>query len=685
MRLPGLDPTLALLLGATVFIALFGVRILSPTDTDWLLHGDSAMHWLGWQFFRHTPLLQWPLGANWDYGMQIGSSIVFTDSIPLLALLCKPFSPWLPEQFQYIGAWLLLCLCLQSLFAWKLLSRLSPDRWPALLGSLFFTLAPVLLMRTLDHAALVGQWTLLAGLTLYLSRDGASGRWTALLAVTALVHAYLLAMVLALWLADLAQRLLARQRTASGTLRALLAGLTVTGAVMWAAGYFMLGAVVESDGFGLYRMNLASLIDPDDWSRVLPNLPGGSGDYEGFAYLGSGMLGLALVAGYLFLSNPKAPPAPTLLPLLPVVGGLLIFAISDQVAWAGHALFGYALPALARPLANTFRASGRFVWPVYYLLYLAILCLVLTRLPRWAAGMLCASMLAVQVYDSRAAWVRLRDRGNATPPHWPLRANLWTTLGEQYQKLVYIPPHNHPYAWLPLVQFAARHGMTTNVGYFARTNADAEATERTRLTGLAENHALPNDALYIFEDASLWRAAATGPPDRGLAVTIDGLRILAPDVRLARHYGYDLATGRLAFDHQGRGLDYLIAGWSVPEPWGTWSEGARAELLLQITDPADQDLELIVYGMGFVNDRHPSQTVGVLVNGAPLGTLAFDQESPQGEHRIRIPSTVTRTARGRLLISFVVRDPTSPATLGLADDHRPLGLGLQWIELRPPR
>ncbi len=116
--------------------------------------GDPAQHWLGWQFFRYSPLLQWPLGANPNWGMDIGSSIVFTDSIPLLAFIFKPLNALLPDTFQYCGLWILICFLLQSLFAWKLLSLFTQDKWLPLIGSVFFTLAPVFLFRLHAHITL---------------------------------------------------------------------------------------------------------------------------------------------------------------------------------------------------------------------------------------------------------------------------------------------------------------------------------------------------------------------------------------------------------------------------------------------------------------------------------------------------------------------------------------------------
>ena len=51
----------AFVVGTVVFIYATGGRIIDPTNRDWLMLGDSAQHYLGWAFFRDTPLLQWPI------------------------------------------------------------------------------------------------------------------------------------------------------------------------------------------------------------------------------------------------------------------------------------------------------------------------------------------------------------------------------------------------------------------------------------------------------------------------------------------------------------------------------------------------------------------------------------------------------------------------------------------------
>ena len=57
----------------------------------------------------------------------------------------------------------------------------------------------------------------------------------------------------------------------------------------------MISTGVASKGFGLFRMDLLSLIDSQGiWSHFIPNQGGTIYDAEGFNYLGTGMLFLAI-------------------------------------------------------------------------------------------------------------------------------------------------------------------------------------------------------------------------------------------------------------------------------------------------------------------------------------------------------------------------------------------------------
>ena len=98
-----------------------------PLHTNWLFNVrdgnvDASANYLGWEFFRHDSLLQWPIGKISTVGPAGGSSVAMTDSLPLLAILFKPFTFWFDTPFQYFGIWIFVCFILQAVFASKLLS-----------------------------------------------------------------------------------------------------------------------------------------------------------------------------------------------------------------------------------------------------------------------------------------------------------------------------------------------------------------------------------------------------------------------------------------------------------------------------------------------------------------------------------------------------------------------------------
>ncbi len=99
--------------GAGVFGMATGFTILSPSAFGWLFNGgvDPSFHFTGWHLFRTSPWTL-PPGATVNLGYPVGTSIALTDSIPVMALLLKPFDALLPPVFQYFGVWLLLCFVL---------------------------------------------------------------------------------------------------------------------------------------------------------------------------------------------------------------------------------------------------------------------------------------------------------------------------------------------------------------------------------------------------------------------------------------------------------------------------------------------------------------------------------------------------------------------------------------------
>ena len=290
--------------GSIAFVVLTGGAILNPRNLDWLMIGDSAQHQIGWEFFRHTSLWQWPIGLNPALGLVFSSSIVFTDSIPLAAFFFKPFSPFLGDQFQYFGIWILLCFVLQYHFAHRILSKFFSDQLSISISSLFFVISPPFLYRMIHgghgHIALVSHFLILAAIDQYFDRRSRNSIWIIILCSGLLIQAYFMPMLTAIWLASIVRRFLPRPIRFK---QLALKIITTAGAVLvvtWAAGYFAVGRSINPEGWNyVFRWQPLSLVDSgtdgsEGWSRIVHDNAQLAGDTEGFSFLGAGLLALAL-------------------------------------------------------------------------------------------------------------------------------------------------------------------------------------------------------------------------------------------------------------------------------------------------------------------------------------------------------------------------------------------------------
>ena len=685
---------LAALGGVAAFLVFTHGAILDPRNTAWLFtHPDTATGYLGWQFYRQGPLAQLPFGASPAYGMEIASSVVFSDSLPLAALLFRPFSAWLPDEFQYFGLWLALCFALQAVFAYGLLTRFGIERSLALLGSAFFVIAPPYLFRLSGHYALCGQWIVLAALYLYFAPRYSLRAWYLLAGISVLVHFYLFVMVGALWLADLWQRQWRGEIAPRQAARGFVGGVAITLALMWFAGYFTIGVGASATpGFGNYRMNLLAPIDPERiWSRLLPDQPSARGDHEGLSYLGTGMLVLAVLAAVCLVA--RRPLArverASAVPLAVLAVLLTLYALSNRVSFGSTDLFSYAVPAAMQPITDLLRVSGRMFWPVYYLLCLGILVTVFRCLPRAAAIGTCAALLALQVADSWRALAQYHAR-LASAPAWvsPLRSPLWDQIGARSERVILVLPRNAIDAYLPWAAFAAEHRLAINFGYFARVDAEKLTAARNAVEQEILAGRLQRGSLYVFESDPLWNLASAQRRPADLAGVLDGFRIMAPglgdcegcalgDLKREQAPGYRLGE-RIELGSAAR-QRYPMGGWAVPEPWGVWSQARIASLIIRLARVPDGDLRLTLEGRAFVNAAHPRQQVVVSVNSVSLETLTLGGAAES--HSVRIPHAALAGNKGLVMLRFVFPDARTPRELGAGEDELPRALGLVAVRL----
>ncbi len=526
--------TAAVLLGVAAFFAFCGWWVLIPTNIAWLDAGDRAMHQLGWMFYRDTP---WgmPPGASPRLGIEIASSIALVDGLPLFAVPMKLIAQWLPQPFQYWGYWLLLSFILQSVFAWRIAREMEVGRVIALLAAAFALITPTYLFRIPMHLALSGHWTVLAALFLYVRREPPRlWMWPLLVAIVCAIHGTLLAMVLALWGASLLQRAWTRRTRLVELVGEFGIGMIAGLAVLWTVGFFGTGSY-GSYGYGSYKLNLAWPIISYRWSTTFPDLPHTRFDYEGLSFLGIGILALLILSVLTgAIAQLRFAISKHWLPLVLVLLGLMGFAFSKNLSAFDIDLVEMKVPAFVDAFGAAFRSTGRFVWPILYVITIGAVVLIGRRLRPLLAVPIIAIAFGAQAVDSWPQWHQFSRWMPSPAPTWhsDLHSPLWQRAADAgYNRIRSIPPkEGFGTDWKALGYFAVTHGMDIDLVYLSRVDSgelsDLRAAGETALaTGAFEPH-----TIYILDvRASLLAAAHIGPDD--LIAVVDGRIVLLPGGR----------------------------------------------------------------------------------------------------------------------------------------------------------
>ena len=394
------------LIGAAVFLLLYGTDTLRVTNDKWILNGyveeDIIQHYTGWMAFRDSAW-SFPLGLAGNLGYPEGTVISFTDSLPLVSLFFKCISGLLPETFQFFGWYTLCCFVLQGISSGLLVRLFTKNCWGIYGSSLLFVCSPLLIERAFRHTALASQWLVLFALYLYFrARKRGLLPWgfLALQVLCVGLHPYFVPMVCGILAAWTLEGMLpgVGWRTGSGTETAgrtacgifFLGNLLTIGVTGYVLGLFGSGVSGSAGGFGYYSMNLNALWNPvslgvEKWSQILPVLPQTGGNYDGFNYLGFGVLvfgtaGFLGRTGALLRKKRLGTFCKSYLGLILFCGFCTLFALSHVITLGSKEILVLPLPESLLRLCSVFRASGRLFWPVYELLFL-VACLTAVRLP----------------------------------------------------------------------------------------------------------------------------------------------------------------------------------------------------------------------------------------------------------------------------------------------------------------
>lgn len=484
-------------LGAVAFFIIYPALLNFSYDAWlWTAGPDQIQYYTGWLMYRQADW-SWPLGMISNYAYPTGISISYTDSIPLLAIFFKIFAHWLPAVWQYTGIWILSCFILQGIFAYLLLENFFKNKILSLIGSIFFILSPSMLFRMGGHFALAGHWLILAAWWIFFSQKKLSwSAWLILTGLALLIHPYLLLMVFFIAFLKSLDLLFIKKIISFKKFILFLVTLSIYLLLLaYALGLFNIQASA-APGYGDFSMNLNALFNPMTWSGLLADRSIIFYQAEGFNYLGLGIILLLLFIlpvaikeknKLLYLKNHWL--------LILFCFFLTILAISHIVTWDDQVLFKINWPRyIIDNIFGIFRSSGRFFWPVYYLIILSAI-LAVKKLKLNKAFFILLIALLIQVYDLSD---KLLERSREYQNKVYLNPNNETIsqLLPKYKHLSFLPVINHKY-FPYFVLEATKNHLSVNDGYFAREPRAMEVNKNKEIE-LVKNNLINKDTVYII-------------------------------------------------------------------------------------------------------------------------------------------------------------------------------------------
>ena len=370
--------------GAAYCLGIFDVGFLTGRSPYWTnprglfpnSMADMPTALSGYLVFQRDRW-QMPLFQVAGLGAPAGVNVIFTDSIPWVALAGRLAFRATGAGVNLYGAWTAMCFTASAVTLTALVAMLGQRNLAAAgMATIAGLTMPALLLRW-GHMSLMAQFEIPLALMFYVGNRNSRKPWlvfgqaagVSLLALW--THAYLFVMILGIVFATVAQATMNGALNWRAALAITMGVAGVSGFVGALSGYLASRGSVSAEGFGYYSLNALSPVLPQ-FSGLVPPLRDfimdtTGGQYEGFSYLGGGVLLLVVL---MILGRPK-----TLWTviyqnpwLFGTIVGFTMLALSNIVYLGPWKIVDLPLTDRLGHATSIFRSSGRFIWPAIYIM-----------------------------------------------------------------------------------------------------------------------------------------------------------------------------------------------------------------------------------------------------------------------------------------------------------------------------
>lgn len=653
-----------ILIGLIFFNVVFDYHIINPTNISWLKNSDTYQAYIGWEFFRKSDWTLPVLGLSPNYGMNVSSSIVYTDSNPFLAIFFKVFSHFLPAQFQYFGIWILLCCLLNAFFLWKIISQFTTNHLVIVLSVCLMMLYPAWINRV-GHLNLMAHFIILASIYLCLSKndDKKGFKWGVLLLIACSIHFYIAMMAYIFWVGNLLTRTLKKGKPKSLALELIVISFSSL-LLMYVLGYFSVADVSGSGEFGNYNNNILSPMMPNGWSRILNDVVTLNTGFEGFNYWGLGIL-------LLFIYNSKSLINKLLaLRLRPVETGImfalvvfLIISTTNHIQLGSRSFF-FPLPRAVIESLSIFRASARFFWPVSYFVFISLIFITVKENKNSRALAIIFLALIIQAYDVSIGFSKEKFYiFQPTQPEIHYSKDFWSNALSTHKNVKIVPFENQSANWAKISTIANDYNVPTDAVYMARISGKKSSNMNTHTIGELFTGDYDKTSIYVLNEHILGSISLRNGDE---IYKVDGLYVLSPGMTMCS------SCSKVNTDKDIKPF-ILADGWATPEADGVWSDGKVNTILIK--NKGKESTVSLQYSI-FAPRVQPNQRLIFEVNNKIIKTINTYSSG-------KVDLKWVNPEKEKLsILKIYTPDAISPKDAGISIDARTLALKINKVTIK---
>ena len=693
---------LFILISLGLTIILFGPENFKFTNINWITYKDTLIDQLAWKFF-YNDNWHFPLGKNPNYGIEIGNSIVFTGAVPFLSIIFKIFKNFLPNNFQFFSFWIFLCFFLQLLFSYLIVYHFTQNKKYSVISSFFFILSPILFYRIPMHISLVGQWIILAS---FFAETITKEKirfyyWISILAISPLIHFYFTLMLSLIYFIIVFDRFLIEKKF-SKSLKEISAPFFSLLLVMYLSGYFEISLPDSLGyGYGYYKANILSFFNPAStaynfsWSNFIPKIQTNGGEYEGFGYLGLGGIILFILLSFNFVKREPLLGFKKNRPYYLLIIIFFILAISNTINFGSFVLLDIPLPKFLYAPLSLIRASGRFIWPIYYLILIVGLILIYKKNEKKRALLILIIILCIQIIDISSGLKNyINSKVFMRYEKVMLDDPIWNEISKEFQIIRTTYPNNNSKIFPQMTGILLNGNYKkTDIIELARYDRNKASKYRNKTYENFRKNKLEKNTVFIIDNKNHLRNLKFLLKESNSGFFFrNNLWILIPNYKNKMSKNDRNEFNNVDFIEIFPGKEkklYLYDeesiigfGWTHDlNNIGVWTEGKEANIIFKFRNHERKDYKLKFKIKSAMTNNIDKLNLHIKLDGKLVKKISFDRFNNKDNKFIDINLKQENLIKELHKVDFIIDNPVSPLSLLESSDGRELGILLESIEI----